>query len=413
MKILYSLPHPADRLVTQRAGHVIRAKALLDALQTLGHDVIRIEAAANSRAAFSVGIYRGLIRKLLPRSIAMRLRDRGRIQHGRRYAERLIEAAHQHRPDLILETHIAFSLAGKIASERTGIPLILDDCSPAWEEEQQYGVGLKEEALQIHKEVTTHASLVVAVNKTMRGHLLNEGLSPEAVITVENGFDDSIFHPGIDGHPYRQKYQIPDDAVVVVFVGSFQPYHRVDLLLEALHVIKEQASTYLLLVGDGTTLPACQAQAARLGLLDRVRFTGRVLYSDVPFHIAAGDIAVMPATNDYGNPMKIYEYMALGKAVVAPNQPTITEIATHEQDAFLFDTEKVSSLAWALNTLVGDGELRGTLSQNGAKRAAGHSWNKRALVLQDAMMRVLMVSKNGVAMDETQLSFQVVHINSE
>lgn len=395
MKILYSLPHPADRLGTQRAGHVIRASAMLDALGALGHEVVRIEAAAGSGSAISVGVYRKMVRKLLPHFIAMRLRDGARIQYGKTYAERLIRIALEQKPDLILETHIALSLAGKIASERLGIPLVLDDCSPAWEEEQVYGVGLKEQAIKIYREVTSHARLVVAVNETMRGYLLRDGLSPRTVISVPNGFDDSIFYPGIDSSQYRQKYHIPEDAIVIVFVGSFQPYHRVDLLLRAFQAIKERTKTYLLLVGDGGSLPESQTLAVRLGLSDRVRFTGRISYQDVPFYIAAGDIAVMPATNDYGNPMKIYEYMAVGRAVVAPNQPTITEIATHGEDSFLFEPGNVMSLSTALDTLICDVTLRERLGKRGSKHAMENSWIKRAMVLQNAMYRVLSMDRNG------------------
>jgi len=389
MKILYSFPHPADRLGTQRAGHVIRASALLNALEALGNEVIRIEAASEKSTKISVNLYRNMVRNLLPRPIAVRVRDYGRIRHGKRYADHLIEAVRQYMPDLILETHIAFSLAGKIASERTGLPLILDDCSPAWEEEQQYGVGLRNEAIQIHREVTSHASLVVAVNETMRKYLIDGGLSPETVITIENGIDNSIFNLGVNGNLYRKYYKFPNDAVVIVFVGSFQPYHRVELLLEAFHLIyKEQAKAYLMLIGAGRTLAGSKALTEKLELSDRVIFTDQVSYSEVPSYIAAGDIAVMPATNSYGNPMKIYEYMAMGKAVIAPDQPTIREITTHGRDSHLFEAENVSSLAQALTTLIIDKELRTRLGLQGNRLATEHTWNKRAVILQNAFAKV-------------------------
>ncbi len=136
MKILYSLPHPADRLGAEGAGHLVRASSLLNALRGLGHEIIQMEAAAAAPST-SVRAYRGIVKRFIPSRIAMLMRDWGRIQYGRQYGERLVQAASEHRPDVILETHIAFSLAGKIASQRTGIPLVLDDCAPAWEEEQQ------------------------------------------------------------------------------------------------------------------------------------------------------------------------------------------------------------------------------------------------------------------------------------
>lgn len=389
MRILYSLPHPADKLGSG-AGHVIRASAMLAALESLGHTILRVEAASEGSGGggkAAVGIYRNVVKKLMPRPLAMRMRDMGRIKFGQGYGRRLIEIIERERPDVILETHIAFSLAGASASEATGVPLVLDDVAPAWEEEQQYGVGLKQAARSIHHDVTARASLLVAVNKTLRQYLIDEGQAAEKVVVVENGIDDSIFRLGLDGSPMRQKYAIPADAVVIVFVGSFQPYHRVDLLLRAFARVTAP-QVRLLLVGQGQTSAESRVLAEQLGVLERTIFTGGVAYNEVPAHLAAGDIAIMPATNEYGNPMKIYEYMALGKVVVAPNQPTITEIATHDQDSYLFPREDIDGMAAALNALITDSALRQRLGTAGSRLAAEHTWRKRAETLTEAMRRV-------------------------
>ncbi|PJF36731.1 MAG: hypothetical protein CUN49_03920 [Candidatus Thermofonsia Clade 1 bacterium] len=384
MNILYSLPHPADSLASAQAGHVIRATALLGALEALGHRVQRLEAAQSSGAKASVSLYRNYVKKLLPRPLAMRLRDRMRIRHGERYAQRLLASIEQARPDLILETHIAFSRAGMLASRASGVPLVLDDVAPAWEEEQQYGVGLRRAARAIHKEVTAQARLLIAVNRTLYQHLLADGMPAEKVIIVPNGIDASLFRADLDGAPIRARYAIPPDAVVIGFVGSFQPYHRVDLLLRAFAQL-ESAQARLLLVGQGITSAESQALAAQLGIAARTIFTGSVPYAQVPHYLAAIDIAVMPATNDYGNPMKVYEYMAMGKVVVAPDQPTITELATHGENAYLFAREEIAAMAAALRTLLADSALRQRLGAQGQQHAAEQTWLKRAQALQQAL----------------------------
>ncbi len=389
MKILYSLPHPADRLGSQQAGHVIRATAITTALQELGNDVIRIEAASAQAAQASIGFYRNVMKRFFPRRLAMVIRDAARIRHGRMYARRLIAAIDEHKPHVILETHIAFSLAGKISSMRTGVPLVLDDCAPAWEEEQQYGVGLKTAARKIHREVTGHARLVVAVNDTLHRYLLEEGIPSEKVITVENGIDQNYFHPNVDGGGRRSQYAVPDDAVLVVFVGSFQYYHRVDLLLQAFKNINPDQRLHLLLVGEGQTTQECKTYVERENLGSRVTFAGRVSYEDVASYIAAGDISIIPATNDYGNPMKLYEYMALGKAVIAPNQTTVTEIATHGLNAYLFAPENIIELSLALERLASDPALRNLLGVNGSKLAAEHTWRKRGITLTKAISEAI------------------------
>ncbi len=391
MKLLYSLPHPADRLADQGAGHLVRASSLLAALRGLGHEIIQMEAAGSS-SAVSVRAYRGLIKKVIPRPVSMVMRDWGRIQYGRRYSARLIQAISEHRPDIILETHIAFSLAGAIASQQTGVPLALDDCAPASEEEQQYGVGLKKQALSIHRTVTSQARLLVAVNETLRRLLIEGGAASEKVITIQNGIDPGFLAPDIDAQARRCELGFSSRDIVIVFVGSFQPYHRVDLLLRAFQQMPGRELARLLLVGSGQTYDASRLLAASLALGEGVRFTGSVPYRDVPSYIAAGDIAVLPGTAYYCNPMKVYEYMALGKPVLAPQQANIGEIVAHGTDGILFEPDSVSAMAQSLASLIADPGLRQRLGEAGRQRALLQTWQDRALALQDALAKVIGAS---------------------
>ncbi|HEX8991325.1 MAG TPA: glycosyltransferase family 4 protein [Anaerolineales bacterium] len=391
MKILYSLPHPADRLGMQGAGHLVRATALINALQNRGHQLTRMEAAAGAAAGTPVNTYRRVVKRVMPRRFAMILRDWGRIQFGKAYGGRLAQAAREMQPDLILETHIAFSLGGKIASERTGIPLVLDDCAPAWEEEREYGVGLGHQANSIHREVTGHAKLLVAVNKSMHRLLLEEGAASEKVITIENGIDPGYFRPQPGNSARREQYHIPQDAMVVVFVGSFQRFHRVDLLLQAFQQVLSFERAHLLLVGAGQTYEECRALAAGLGLTGRVTFTGGVPHEEVASYIAAGDMAIVPAHSDYANPMKLYEYMALGKAVLAPRQSTITEIVTDGLDALLFEPGNAAAMADGMLRLLRDPVLRERLGAAAKKLALSQTWDHRAATLEAALLKIITI----------------------
>jgi glycosyltransferase involved in cell wall biosynthesis len=385
MKIVYSLPHPADRLVSQHAGHVIRANALLDALATYNHQIIRIEAATEQSTKTAVAIYRNVIKKLLPRPIAMRMRDAARVANSKRYALRLIETIERTHPDVIMETHIAFSLAGKIASEQTGVPLVIDDVAPAWEEAQQYGVGLNQTADSIYKQVTTTARLLIAVSPAIRDYLREQGLPKDRIVLVPNGIDASLFTASGDPQNLRARYNIPGNVNLIVFVGSFQPYHRVDLLIRAFAQVQSAVQCHLLLVGEGARMAECKALAEKLNLGNAVTFTGAVDYSQVGAYIAAADIAVLPGNLDYGNSMKIYEYLALGRPIVAPDQPTVTDMVTHNQTAYLFKREDVSSMTEALLTLIRDPLLVQRLSAEAGKLAAECTWEKRAAVLSNAL----------------------------
>lgn len=385
MKILYSLPHPAHRLDTEGAGHAVRAKAMLNALQAQGVTLV-IDQAAQEGSQSAAKTYRQVVKNLLPKPFAMRIRDRARVTFSHQYGARLAEAVREHKPDVILQTHIAFSVAGKIASEQSGVPLVLDDVAPSWEEQQQYGVGSQKLAKYTHSEITGHARLCVAVSGAMRRFLIEDGIPDEKLIAVPNGIDATIFHPNINADDVRARYNISPDAVLIVFVGSFQPYHRVDLLLEAFSRVQSATPAHLLLVGAGREEPAAREHAAKLNLMARTTFSGHVDYRAVPQHIAAADVAIMPATNTYGNPMKVYEYMALGKAVLAPNQETITEIGTHGKDLLTFPPEDIPTMAATLAQVIDDAALRQRLGTQAAQTIAqAHTWEQRAQTLLSAI----------------------------
>src|SRR5262249_43206873 len=133
-----------------------------------------------------------------------------------------------------------------------------------------------------------------------------------------------------------------------------------------------------LLVGDGPTAAECRVLAGRLGIADRVRFAGRLPYSEVPAAIAAADIAVVPASNEYGDSMKLRDYMAVRRPVLAPRPDTMARVVAHDRPGLLFERDSVPALAAALARLSADPELRKRLGRLAAVEAAECSWRRRA-----------------------------------
>ncbi|MFO1055794.1 MAG: glycosyltransferase [Dongiaceae bacterium] len=388
MKLLYSLPHPTDRLETGRAGHLIRAAALVQALRAAGHEVRCHEAAAAPALAGAAQGYRRLLKRLaagpLTAPATLLLRDAGRALLGRGAAGRLAAIAADWRPDAILETHVELAMAGAVAARRTGVPLVLDDVSPIGEEAAHYGGGSVARARAAFRRVCAAAGLLVAVTPQIRALLQAEGIAAERILLLENGVDPALFHPGIDGGACRAALGLPAAAVVLVYVGSFQPFHGVPLLLESLAALPADGLR-LLLVGDGPAAAECRRRAATLGLGDRVLFTGRVPYEAVAATIAAADIAVVPASNDYGDSMKLRDYMAVGRPVLAPDQPTIARVVEHERTGLLFARDDPAALAAAIARLAGDPALRRRLGRAAAAEAVRHSWASRAEALAGAI----------------------------
>ena len=111
-------------------------------------------------------------------------------------------------------------------------------------------------------------------------------------------------------------------------------------------------------VGEGPAKQGLQALASSLGVADRVRFTGLVPHAEVPATVAGFDIALQPRVVDYASPLKIFDYMAAGRAIVAPDQPNIREILAHDRTALLFDPVRPGAMWEAIARLLADPALR-------------------------------------------------------
>jgi glycosyltransferase involved in cell wall biosynthesis len=123
-----------------------------------------------------------------------------------------------------------------------------------------------------------------------------------------------------------------------------------------------------------------QDHARALGVADRLTISGIVARDEVARHVAAFDIAVLPGLTPYSSPLKLFEYMQLGRAIIAPNSENIREVLTDGHDALLFAPERDGALEAALERLCGDSALRARLGDAARRTIAEKSltWDHNA-----------------------------------
>jgi glycosyltransferase involved in cell wall biosynthesis len=133
-------------------------------------------------------------------------------------------------------------------------------------------------------------------------------------------------------------------------------------------------------VGDGPARAGLERQAKELGIANRVTFTGIVERDDVARYVNAFDIALQPAVVAYASPLKLFEYLALGKAIVGPAQPNIEEILRQDHNAVLFDPADPNGLAGAVSRLCSDHALRTRVAENAQRTIADMelTWGENA-----------------------------------
>ncbi len=276
--------------------------------------------------------------------------------------------------DFIYERYNLYYFAGALLKRRYRAPFYLEVNSPLAEERTRFG-GLKLQRLArvLERRVWRSADRIFVVTAVLKEIIADSGVPRERVIVIPNGVDRDSYP--VD--PYRAK---PGDPLIIGFVGFVRSWHGLDSVIAGLAAECADLPIHLVIVGDGPARAALEQQAEVLGIPERVRFIGIQNRQDIPEVIGTFDIALQPRAVSYASPLKLFEYMACGRAIVAPDQPNIREILSQGETAILFDPDDPVALWRAISGLVDDPQLRERLGQ-AARRALevrDYSWQANA-----------------------------------
>jgi glycosyltransferase involved in cell wall biosynthesis len=261
--------------------------------------------------------------------------------------------------------------------------LVLEVNSPLTYEEEKYRGGSVFPYLARWAERRTwrRADLLVAVSQALCNHFEEAGVKARRVEILPNAVDTRLFRPEVDDSPLRSRLK-PDGRFVVGFVGSFKAWHGVDFLLEAFNWLRGKDSSYhLLLVGDGPMRAKLEEETRRLGLQEAVTLVGNVPHEEIPRYLALMDVAVAPypALDDfYFSPLKLYEYMAGSRAVVASRIGQVAEVIADGLTGLLYEPGNEEAFIGCIRRLRADESLRRELGQNARMACSKNTWRRNA-----------------------------------
>ena len=303
------------------------------------------------------------------------------------------------------------SYAGAVAARRFKTPFVLEyNGSEVWTA-KRWGSGLRyeEEALLAEEASLRHAAIVVTVSDVLRDELLERGIPAERIVMYPNGVDPDLYRPTLldadERDRLRGHLEIPADALVVGFIGTFGQWHGVDVLARAIVQLVEEDTARVeslrlrfLLVGDGLKMPEVEAALSGSRAEPYVTLAGLVPQEEGGRYLAAADILVSPhvpnpdGTRFFGSPTKLFEYMATGRAIIASSLEQIGEILSPalrtgalpdgspgtgaRELAVLTTPGDVDDLVTAMRWLAARPEWRNRLAQNARARVLErHTWD--------------------------------------
>jgi glycosyltransferase involved in cell wall biosynthesis len=364
MNVLYLAAEPRIDL-SHIAGHTTHILKTIKGLEEQGHCVHRIIAGERSSAKTAKQTFRKL-KTRLPSSLSLVIRDAYALVHDRSFYRHCYSLGRTEKFAFIYERATPYHRTGLRLSKALGIPLILEMNSPLEELVNLYGCSRMMILIAsfLEKLTAMKAHAVVVGSRNMRRYLVGKGVSAEKIFVIYPTADDHFLELSPHQAKVREKYGL-QSRVVVGFVGSMARYHRVDLLLRAAAQISQIAAHIsFLIVGDGEKSVELKSFAREHSLEDRVVFTGRVPYEQIPDFCGAMDICVIPHAEWYGSPTKLFEYAAAGKAVIAPAIGPIEELIRDGENGLLTKLADVDDLVAKILTLAGDPALRLKLGIN-------------------------------------------------
>lgn len=391
MKILYlsfdpGIPYGGTK------GSSIHIREFTKALRQAGHQVTTVVARLGAAAPKAGQVYK------LPRVEADFFRPEAAwgspalLAEAKAFAQNFaakkllkkLPAAHF---DFIYERYSLFGIAGLAWAREQQLPFLLEVNSPLLREAKTHRqLVLEPVARAVEQYLFSQADHIIAVSLAMKEYI--GSVAPEArhrrVTIVPNGVDVKPFlRPGssVGAKAKREKGEFR-----VGFVGSLKPWHGLEFLLEAFCRLPAREKLKLVIIGEGPLRHQLEKEAGKLGLQDRVMFTGAVRFEQIPRTLKSLDAFVAPypqIDGFYFSPLKIFEYMAAGRPIVASRIGQVAEILHDGKNALLVPPEDPAALVSALRRLKADRKLGARLGRE-AQRAAlrEHTWQVRLATLE-------------------------------
>lgn len=299
---------------------------------------------------------------------------------------RLCKVIEQWQPDAIYERYSLYSRAGARAANRYHLPRLLE-VNAFLTREQKDRIRFGWLARQVEQSVIRHAPRVIVVSEPLRREIHELGVPMESIAKMPMAVNLEKFNPSVDGAAVRMSHGL-SGRFVIGYVGTLAGWHGIRLLYEMALGLKKAGAppfTFFIVGGEPHKLAMHNEKVKQAGLEDELRFIGSIPHDQVPSHIRAMDIAIVPDTTYWSSPAKLFEYQASGIPILAPSYPAIHEALEHGKEGFIFPPLDIPQMIRLALDLMQNTDLRLKMGRAARERAEReHSWThngKRILEL--------------------------------
>jgi glycosyltransferase involved in cell wall biosynthesis len=303
------------------------------------------------------------------------------IEYNIRFPLGALKVIRKEAPGFLYQRSSQNNVSGVLLSRLTGIPFVLEyNSSARWA-----GLSTRRSRWSFIEDLCDRinlggADIIAVVSDELKDRLVKGGIAADRILVNPNGVDLAAFSPTVDASAVRAS--LPREGRFIGFIGIFGQWHGVLTLMESVKAVAEkEPRAHFVIIGDGTLKDKMVAILERDGTRSAVTFTGVVPHEEAPRFLNACEVLVSPHEDMadgsvfFGSPTKIFEYMAMGKGIVASRVGQLGRILEDGHDAVLVNQKDPRDLARAIVELLGDKELRMSLGREARRKAEDtYSW---------------------------------------
>jgi glycosyltransferase involved in cell wall biosynthesis len=285
---------------------------------------------------------------------------------------RNLSLVRRHDCHLIFERHAFFLFSTAIVARLRRIPLVVEVNELVGDSRIRAQPLFSPLARWSDRFLFRRATLIVVVSPHLKRRVMEYGIPENRILVLPNAVSEDEL--AIATQPFPLK--LPPASFLLGFTGWLVEWHRLDFLIDAL-AAPQFSSVILVLIGDGPLRPALESQAHTLGV--RLHFTGPLPHSSIPAALRSMDACVVPHSNSYRSPIKLFEFMAQQRPVIAPRTEPIESVVTDGRDALLFTPLDVASFRLTLQKLLDSSALRQSIGASARSLIEQkHTWERNA-----------------------------------
>lgn len=226
---------------------------------------------------------------------------------------------------------------------------------------------------------------MVSITEGLKDFYAKKVADREKIFVAPDGVDLDKFGIGLNKKECRGKTGLPQNKKIIMYSGHLYDWKGATTLLEAARLFQSQnlqaENLFVFVGGTKKDVEIFKSKAGNMNL-DNVLILGHKAHGDIPYYLKAADILVLPNRGDdevsakYTSPIKLFEYMAAGKPIVASDLPSIREIL-NQNNAILVEADNPQSLAKGVETVLRDLDLSDKIKDKALEDAKEYSWLKR------------------------------------